>query len=231
MTTQSSDRQLKENAVDRLIRWFAAVSILPAILLPLYNQFLHGGRDAGSIVPRSAAYAEAHMLGAACMLLVIFGLIAIYLKHAEKFGKADLLSFMIVLLAQMLYAGNLFVDGFFNPLLAKFDPVLQTQLHFSHILETASHGNYLSSLFGSAYLLDPITSALYLTGFVAFGIAIVRVRMMPRTIGLLFIIGGILLSIAIMIPQWLESIGYAAIGGAIAWAGIILWKRNPQSVP
>jgi hypothetical protein len=48
------------------------------------------------------------------MFLVTFGLIAIYVKYAKKIGKFGLAAFMIALLAQMMFAGNLFIDGFFN---------------------------------------------------------------------------------------------------------------------
>lgn len=56
----------RANGLERLVRWFGMISIVPALILPFYQQFLHGGRDAASISARSAAYAEAHMLGAVC---------------------------------------------------------------------------------------------------------------------------------------------------------------------
>jgi hypothetical protein len=69
---------------------------------------------------------------------------------------------------------------------------------------------------------------LYLLGFIMLGIAILRARVMTWPIGVLFIIGGSLLSAAIMIPIWLESIGYAAIGGAVTWTAILILKHNPS---
>jgi|GEM_PF-1754743 len=199
--------------------WMAAISILPALFLPFYNQVLHGGRTAAAILPRSTAYAAAHIIGAMCMFLAVFGLIALFGTFGKKLGRLGSIGFGTALLAQMMFAGNLLIDGFFNPLLAKFDPVLQTQLHSSNFVHTASsHSNYLSGLLGKAYLFDPITGILYAAGFIMLGVSILRSRTLPRTIGALFIVGSCLLSIAIMIPQWLESIGYACIGFGIAWA-------------
>lgn len=213
----------------RLVRLFSAISLVPAAFLPIYNQFLHGGRDAASILPRSAIYAEVHILGAMCMFLAGFGLIAIYTSYGNKFGRFGLAAFAIALLAQMMFAGNLLIDGFFNPLLAKFDPALQTDLHSSNFLQTASsQGNYLSSLLGFAYIFDPLTSLLYLLGFAMLGIVILRTRVMPWPIGVLFIGGGAILSAAIMIPQWLESIGYAGIGGAVVWAGLLTLRAGSE---
>ncbi len=210
--------------------WMAAVSILPALFLPFYNQVLHGGRTAASILPRSTAYAAAHIIGAMCMFLGAFGLIALYGTFAKKLGRLGSVAFGIALLAQMMFAGNLLIDGYFNPLLARFDPVLQTQLHSSNFLQTASsHSNYLSGLLGKAYLFDPITGILYAIGFILLGVSIFRSHAMPRAIGLLFIVGSSLLSIAIMIPQWLESIGYACIGLGIAWASWLIVTRAKKS--
>jgi len=40
----------------RLTRVLAAISIVPALFLPFYEAFLHGGRRAVNINPRAAAY-------------------------------------------------------------------------------------------------------------------------------------------------------------------------------
>ncbi len=208
-----------ESSYARPFRWMAVLSILPALFLPYYNQVLHGGRTAAEILPRSTSYAAAHIIGAMCMFLAAFGLIALYGTFSKKLGRLGAVGFGFALLSQMMFAGNLLIDGFFNPLLAKFDPVLQTQLHSSNFLHTASsHSNYLSGLLGKAYLFDPITGVLYAIGFILLGIAIFRSRPVSRTIGALFIVGSSLLSVAIMIPQWLESIGYGCMGLAIAWS-------------
>lgn len=207
-------------------RWMAAVSILPALFLPFYNQILHGGRTAAEILPRSTAYATAHIIGAMCMFLVAFGLVALYGTFSKRLGKLGSVGFGVALLSQMMFAGNLLIDGFFNPLLAKFDPVLQTQLHSSNFLQTASsHSNYLSGLLGGAYLFDPITGILYAVGFILLGISIFRSQILPRTVGILLAVGSSLLSIAIMIPQSLESIGYGCMGLGIAWSSWIILKK------
>lgn len=211
-------------------RWMAAISILPALFLPFYNQVLHGGRTAAEILPRSTAYAAAHILGAMCMFLAAFGLIALYGAFGKKLGKLGSIGFGVALLSQMMFAGNLLIDGFFNPLLAKFDPILQTQLHSSNFLQTASsHSNYLSGLLGGAYLFDPITGILYALGFILLGIGIFRSQVLPRMTGVLLAVGASLLSVAIMIPQWLESIGYGCVGLGIAWISWHVVRSNKEA--
>jgi hypothetical protein len=71
-------------------------------------------------------------------------------------------------------------------------------------------------------------SLLYLVGYVMFGLAIARAKILPLPIGVLFALGSVPLSIALMLPQWLETLGYAAIGGAMAWAGFLVWRNSPR---
>jgi hypothetical protein len=52
------------NALDRLQRWFGLMVVGPALIPPIYQQFLHGDRDAAAILPRADGYLAAHMLGA-----------------------------------------------------------------------------------------------------------------------------------------------------------------------
>ena len=109
----------------RMTRVLAEVSIIPALFLPFYEAILHGGRRAVDINPRAAAYMGVHMIGAYCTILAGFGLIAIYLRYHDRMGRIAPLSLILALLGQLSYAGILFIDGYFNPLLAHFDPALR----------------------------------------------------------------------------------------------------------
>ncbi len=51
-----------------MTRMLAGVSILPALFLPFYEAFLHGGRGAVEINPRGAANMGAHIIGAYCTI-------------------------------------------------------------------------------------------------------------------------------------------------------------------
>jgi len=47
---------MEQNAVNlnQAIRWLGALSIVPGIILPFYQYFIHGGRDAASIMQHPA---------------------------------------------------------------------------------------------------------------------------------------------------------------------------------
>src|SRR6266704_1432650 len=144
----------------RMTRVLAGVSIVPALFLPCYEAFLHGCRRAVDIKPRAAAYLGAHMLGAYCMLLAGVGL-----------------------LAQASYAGTLFIDGFFNPLLAHYDPVIQTQFHTGDFSGAVAHSALLQS-FGIVLYIPILMSLLYIVGIGLLGIIILLKRFLPWPIGI-----------------------------------------------
>jgi len=211
------------------MRWSAAVAIISGPALPLYNQFLHGPRYAASILSRGAAYSEAHMVGAMISLLLMFDVVAIYLAIAERASNLGLVAFMIALFAQAGFAGVLFVDGVLNPLLAYFDAPTQTNLHSASFNSTAGH-DYLAHLYGPAiYTVDAILY-VYLIGFELLGLAVVRANVLPRAIGILLMAGSLPVAFALMLPQWLETLGYAAIGLAIAWAGVLVWRDSARAL-
>lgn len=212
-------------SIARLVRWSAIVSIVPALALPLYNLVLHGPRDAASIMSRGSAYYEAHLLGGLISLLLMFGVLAIFLAHSRRMGRFGVLAFMLALFSQAAWAAILFVDGVFNPLLSHFDPHLQTHLHSAEFAQAAGQ-NYLETLFGPGLHIFNALSFVYAMGFLLFGIAIFRAKLMPRPIGILLAVGSLPLAIALMIPQWIETVGYAAIGVGIAWASVWLLQRG-----
>jgi hypothetical protein len=166
------------------------------------------------------------VVGATASLLLVFGLLAIYLAHAKWLGKSGLAGFMIAFAGQALWAGLLLVDGILNPLLAHFDPETQTHLHSAEFSSTASGHGYLTAIFGPTLFFFDLISLIYLVGFIMFGIAIIRAKLLPWPIGALFIIGSVPVAFSLMLPQWLETLGYAAIGWAIAWAAVLLLKRK-----
>ena len=211
----------------RLTRGLAASSIVPALFLPFYQAFLHGGRRAVDINPRAAAYMTVHMLGAYCVILATCGVVAIYLKYHDRMGRIAPFSLILAFLAQISYAGSLFIDGFFNPLLAHYDPVAQTQMHAGNISGAVAHNALLQSI-GIAVYIPLLMSLIYIAGNLLLGSIILLKRFLPWPIGILFLIGGVILGIAIMVPPWVEVIGYATEGLAIAWSAFLIWRdRKP----
>jgi hypothetical protein len=200
------------------MRVLAAISIVPALFLPIYQAFLHGGRGAIDIIPRSGSYAVVHMLGAFCILLAMFGLIALYLRYHDPMGRIAPVCFILSILAQAFFAGLVFIDGFYMPTLAHFDPVTQTLLHSADYFTIVSqHPGSLEPV-GAAIYVPVLIGLVYVIANVLLGTVLLWKRFLPMPIGVLFILGGLILGAGTSVPIWVEVIGYAAEGLAIAWS-------------
>jgi len=165
------------------------------------------------------------MLGAYCVLLATCGVVAIYLRYHDRMGRIAPLSLILSFLAQTSYAGTLFIDGFFNPLLAHYDPVIQTQFHTGDFSGAVAHSALLQS-FGIVLYIPILMSLPYIVGITLLGIIILLKRFLPWPIGILFLTGGLILGIALMVPMWVEVMGYAAEGLAIAWSAFLIWRES-----
>lgn len=218
MTNPRQQITQKSGNINRAIRWFGALSIVPGIFLPFYQYFIHGGRDAASIMQHPAEHATAHVVAALCFFLLLLGLVAIYLVNAEGIGKYGLVNFILIFLALAFHGANLYMDAFTNTVLAKYQPFLQTQWHSASLgLDTP-----LTELLGPALFAPPIAMIVLLFSGISFGIVLIRAKILPWYIGALFMIGGIVLGTGAMLPYRVVSIGYGGIGLAIALAGYLI---------
>lgn len=217
MTTKQQITQNDGN-LKRAIRWFGALSILSGIILPFYQYFIHGGRDAISIMQHPVEHATAHVLAALCFFLLALGLVAIYIVNAEKIGKYGLVNFILSFLSLSFYGGNLYMDAFTNTVLAKYQPVLQTEWHSASLgMDTP-----LTELLGPALFAAPIAMIVLLFSSISFGIVLMRAKVLPWYVGVLFIVGGIFLGTGAMLPYKIVAIGYGGMGLAIALSGYLI---------
>ncbi len=216
-------------SLTRAIRWFGAISIIPGIILPFYQYFFHGGRDAASIMQHPAEHATAHVVAALCFFLLLFGLIAIFITHVEKIGRFGLVSFILTFLSITFYGGLLIMDAFTNTILAKYQPALQEQWHSANM----GTDTPLTELLGPAIFTFPSAMVLLILSSIIFGIVLIRTRILPWYVGALFMIGGMVLGTGAMLPYRLVAIGYGGIGFGVALAGYLIWsgKSSTEILP
>ena len=70
-------------------------------------------------------------------------------------------------------------------------------------------------------------------GAVLFGMATMRVNVLPRGGALLIIIGALVylgIKIVGVGPEWLISVAVAILGAGWAWLGYALWSESGESV-
>ena len=217
MSNKQQNTTKGEN-LKRAVRWLGALSILPGIILPFYQYFIHGGRDAVSIMQHPAEHATAHVIASLCFFLLALGLVAIYIVNAEKIGKYGLVNFILSFLSLTFYGANLYMDAFTNTVMAKYQPVLQTEWHSASL----GMNTPLTELLGPALFATPIAMIVLLFSSISIGIVLMRAKVLPWYVGVLFIIGGIFLGTGAMLPYKVVAIGYGGMGLAIASAGYLI---------
>jgi hypothetical protein len=103
--------------------------------------------------------------------------------------------------------------------------VIQTQFHGGDFSGAVAHSTLLQS-FGLVIYVPVLMSLIFIVGNVLLGIIILLKRFLPWPIGILFLVGGLILGNALMVPPWVEVIGYAALGLAIAWSAFLIWRES-----
>jgi len=117
------------------------------------------------------------------------------------------------------------MDAFTNTILAKYQPVLQTQWHSASLgMDTP-----LTELLGPALFAAPIVVIVLLFSSISFGIVLIRARVLPWYVGALFMIGGTVLGTGAMLPYRVVAIGYGGVGLAIALAGYLIYSGKVKT--
>ncbi len=192
--------------VPELVRWSGLVLILGAGILVI-SAIIHPLGETGSFV-LSPLWVPAHLLGSIGIQLILFGLIGLYARHAEKLGTLGLGAFLLTSVGLILTAGSLFwVESTIQPIITVQDPGIAGQ-----------NGGLNGPLFGSSgYQLPFVVSGLaWIIGFLLFGIAGLRARIAPRWASWLLVLPGILSALIGPLILVIAPVTQGAGGGVIS---------------
>jgi hypothetical protein len=129
-------------------------------------------------------------------VLVLLGLIGLYLRQAKSAGRFGLVAFLIALTGTGLMIASDWSEVFIAPILQDVAPGL---------LETNPPASIMVG-----FMLNFFTETL---GWLLFGIATFRARVLPRPAALLVIVGTLIPFIG---PSW----SYVFWNAAIVWLGV-----------
>jgi hypothetical protein len=107
--------------------------------------------------------------------LLAVALVAVYLRQARAAGTFGALAFAVALVGVVEHAGNMWFDGFAAPWIAAVAPAAFAAER-TPVLLTGALASY--ALFGLGWLL--------------FGVSVLRARVLPRAIGVAFLVSGVL---------------------------------------
>ena len=203
-----------------LSRWSGIACILAGLLMVLAI-LVHPLKETPEIIlEQELRLVAAHWLSIFGKGFLLLGLPGLYVAQSERAGRFGLLSFL------MLFFGTLFYAGFNISALSA--PVLAAQA--PAMLDAIN-------AYPPVVTLTVLLTIGFFLGFIFFGIATLRARVLPRRIGILMIIGppltmvGALLGLLVFEALWIIAIlGVLALGLGLAWAGYSLWSHKEKAV-
>ncbi len=131
-------------------------------------------------------------------ILTALVLIGLYLFQSRTVGTFGFIGFVTAFVGQMLFLGNLFTSAFYQPVIARIVPEVV--------------GVNLPIL----VIVFAISVCLMIIGYVLFGFASFKARILPRWGSLLLIVGAIFF----MVP--------VVFGVALIWLGKALWSVQDE---
>ena len=203
-----------------LSRWSGIACILAGLLIVLAT-LVHPSRETPEIIlEQELRLVAAHWLSTFAFGFLLLGLPGLYAAQSESAGRLGLVSFLMVFFGTLFFAvSNDF--GFIAPVLAAQAPAMLVAIN-----------TYPPSATLSGLLL-----VCFFPGFILFGIATLRARVLPRQTGILMAIGaplylvGAVLGLIVFEALWTVAIlGALALGLGLAWAGYWLWSSKETSV-
>lgn len=172
------------------------------IVLDLAEFIIIGGQPESAVAANSALVIvrATYMLAITLMSL---GLVGLYAIQTEQVGTLGLIAFLVSYFGIVMTAGAQWGAAFLGPWLAEVAPA---------ILDTEPTG-----LFVAGFILSFLLFAL---GWLLFGLASLRTRVLPQGSSILMMVGAVLFFAML----FLELPGSTVVFGvALAWMGYALW--------
>ena len=199
-----------------LLRW-CGMALMAAGVLLVVATLLHPSREtATTIVASERRLVAAHMVYTLAWLLVLLGLPGFYAAQRGGMGRLGLAGFLTAFTGTYLIAvtGNF---GFLAPVVAKQSPgVLDSISQYSPVV-----------------IVNGLAAILFMIGYVLFGIAMIRIRTLPRWSGALVAVGapahliGFGVSQLVSTAAWsIAILGSVSLGAGLAWSGYWLWRGS-----
>ncbi len=164
-----------------------------------------------SVAAPTAMFATSAVMRLGGATAVLIGLTAIYLGCAERAGRFGLTAYVLVVANMVLQTGWMWADTFLAPTLADVAP---------GVLDGTVNAPRLSIAFLTAWIMNASIALL--------GIAVLRSRSLPRTVGISLIVMGAVT----LIPLPVDGPVYeVVIGLACAVAGLSARRGLAGAIP
>lgn len=209
-----------KTTASNLIRWAGLSAVVSGILFVVI-QPIHPPETLSSVT--TGTWAAVHYVSTAMCLLNLLGIAGIYARQVKESGWLGLVGFLLLGLMWTLTAAFTFAEAFILPPLAAEAP------GFVEGFLGISSGSAGDVNLGALPAVYSLTGVLYLFGGVLFGVATLRVGILPRWAAVLLAFGTVLPLAFSPLPHAFVRMAALPVGAALASLGYALWSERRES--
>ena len=204
----------------RLIRWSGLAAIVGGVIFACI-QPIHPPDVLASVT--TTMWMVIISLKLVMCFLFLAGIMGLYVRQADKVGWLGLAGFLMLSLSWLLQVGFVFVELFVLPVLATTAP------QFVESFLGIFNGSPGDMNIGALPAVFGMVGILYLLGGLAFGIATLRARVLPRWPAGLLAAAAAITPAAALLPHQLQRYAAVPMGIALIWLGYVLFKQRQAS--
>ena len=193
---------------DSLIRWAGLAYLLAGISLIVHVLLHPVGADVAA--SQNGLWLPAHTIGFIGFVLGMFGLLGLFARQMQAFGRGGVAAFVVAFAGQTMTAGVVFFDSFLVPVLGKDAPALLSPTG--------------SIFMGAPGLVIVLAGVLVTAGFIALGAATLRAGLLPKG-GAALLIAGSWFGLGPVVSHYAFVLGGLLFGAGTAWLGFAIWSR------
>ena len=204
-----------------LIRWTG----LAAMAAGIYFAAIQPIHPPDVVAPvTTSAWAIITPLKTAMCLLFLIGFAGLYARQVKQAGWLGLAGFVLLILSWWLQTAFVFGEAFIMPLLATTAP------KFVDGFLGLATGHASEVNLGALPALYTLVGITYVLGGLLFGIATLRVGILPRWAAGLLAVASALTPLAALLPHATQRLAAIPVGLAVAWLGFaLLSERREQA--
>lgn len=194
-----------------LVRWSGLAALAGGVLViasDVLNAALFSDKQSSEVMLTSAWFIV-QILGLVALALITIALMGMYLHQVQQAGVLGLIAFVIAFSGMLMVFGLSWSEYFLGPMIAKAAP----ELLEAEPSATLAAGSILSMV-------------LFALGWLLFGLASLRARVLPRGAAVLLTVGALISFVltSLDLPLW-----SVVLGIAVAWMGYVLWSGTGES--
>jgi hypothetical protein len=191
-----------------LVRWSGLAALIGGVLIIFadgLSLILFPGEESAQMMTTSSWFII-QVLSLLGLMFITISLPGMYARQAQEAGTLGLVSFVIAFSGMLMTFGLLWGEPFLGPYLVQAAP---------DVLVGEPSGVLLIGVV--------LALALFAAGWLLFGVASLRAKVLPRGAAILLIIGAVLFFVSqfLDLPFW-----SLLLGAALAWIGYDLWRST-----